>query len=250
MSLRGLGIFNSEGNHVTGETHFLKFLAKNLKIRTILEVGANDGGDTVEIRSYFPKATIYSFEPHPLTFKLLQEKAKVLNNKPFNYAVGSGLGKVLLWDFADDADLKHLQPTSALASLNKDVIEGFHKQKAQSFEVKQITLDSFAKKHGIKEIDFLKVDTEGHEYEVFKGAIKLIKENKIHVIQFEFNEMNAFGKIFMKDFVDLLSGYTFYRLMPNGFMALGAYRPITHEIFGFQNIVAVSKKYSKLFEEK
>lgn len=249
MSLRGLGVFNSEGNASTGETHFLQYLAKKIKVKTIFDVGANDGGYATEVRSYFPKAEIYSFEPHPLTFKLLQEKAKTYNLKTYNYAVGSGSERVLLWDFADDAALKDTQPTSALASIHKDVIENFHHQKAQSFEVKQIKLDSFVKKNKINEIDFLKIDTEGYEYEVLKGAKKLIEESRIHVIQFEFNEMNAYGKIFLKDFVDILDGYTFYRLMPKGFMALKTYRPITHEIFGFQNIIAVSKKYQKYFSE-
>lgn len=249
MSLRGLGVFNSEGNHITGESYFLKYLSEHMNIRIIFDIGANDGGYATEVRTYFPKAKIFAFEPHPLTFQALKETSNRNNLTSYNYAVGGTNGKLLLWDFADDAELKYTQPSSTLASVHRDVIEDFHKQKAQSFTVKQITIDSFIKKNDIKEIDFLKIDTEGSEYDVLLGASEAIKKNKIHIIQFEFNEMNAYSKRFFKDFIDLLPGYKFYRLMPKGILPLGKYRPSTHELYGFQNIVAVSGKYSEKVDQ-
>lgn len=248
-SLRGIGVFNSEGPEVTGESHLLKVLNKKISLKTIFDVGANDGGFSREIRDYFPKATIYAFEPHPKTFLLLKKISKEVDIKVYNVALGSKLGNVTLWDFADDAKLKHTQPTSTLASVYEDVIREFHKQRAQGFKVKQITIDNFLKRGGgIKNIDFLKIDTEGSEYDVLRGAIETIRNNKINIIQFEFNEMNAYAKVFFKDFINLLSNYYFYRIMPRGLLQLEDYKPSTHEIFGFQNILAVLPKYKKIID--
>ena len=103
------------------------------------------------------------------------------------------------------------------------------------------TLDNFAKKEKIKKIDFLKIDIEGNELSVLEGAKNLIKGNKISLIEFEFNEMNAYSRTFFKDFINLLPNFKFYRIMPKGLYKLGPYKPITHEIFAFQNILAVKK---------
>lgn len=240
ISLRGLGILNSEGNNWTGEDYFLESFEDRNKVKVVLDVGSNTDAYGF---NYFSKAKIYCFEPHPETFKkfenIWRSKKRV---KGFHYAVSNKLGKVKLWDFAQDAELKNLQPTSQLSSVYKPIINNLHKQKSQSYEVKTITIDEFVKKQKISEIDLLKIDTEGHEYSVLQGAKKTLKENKIKVIQFEFNEMNVYSRTFMKDFIDLLSNYDLYRLLPNGKVSLKDYRPITHEIFGFQNIIGYLKK--------
>lgn len=237
LSLRGLGILNSEGNDWTGENYFLKMLAGKHKIKTVFDVGSNTDAYGYE---YFPRAKIYTFEPHPLTFKKFKKKWRTKTRvKGFNFAVSNKTGKTKLWDFADDAELKHTQPTSQLSTIYKPIMKQLHKQKAQSYDVKTITIDDFVKKQKIKQIDLLKIDAEGHEYQVLQGAKKAIKEKKIKIIQFEFNEMNVFSKKFMIDFIKLLPNYDFYRLLPKGMVSLKNYRPISHEIFGFQNIVAI-----------
>lgn len=45
----------------------------------------------------------------------------------------------------------------------------------------------------------------------------------------------------MKDFYDILPQYDFYRLLPKYLMPLGEYRALTHEIFAYQNIVAIRR---------
>ena len=53
--------------------------------------------------------------------------------------------------------------------------------------------------------------------------------------------MNVVSRVYMLDFMKLLNNYDFYRLLPNSMYPLNDYRPLTHEIFGFQNIVAIRK---------
>ncbi len=239
LSLRGIGILNSEGDDVTGETSFLKHLATTNQIKTVIDVGANlkvYGEDELK------ETRIFAFEPNPTIFKALKKKRHSKLVRIFPNAVSYKNGTSKLWDFADDAELKSTQPTSTLGSLNRKVIEKLHGQKAQSFSVKTITLDTFCQQHKIDSIDLLKIDVEGHELQVLKGAKTLLRQQRIGIIQFEFNEMQVFEGVFFRDFVELLKDFTFYRLLPNGLFPLGEYRPLTHEIFGFQNVVAVSKK--------
>lgn len=246
ISLRSLGILNSESPEATGEDRFLSKLSELWKPKVIFDVGSNTDAFGYQ---YFKKSTIYSIEPHPETYKKLKIKfSKIKRIKKINLAISDKNTTSYLWDFADDAELKNTQPTSQLSSLNKEVITNIHKQKAKKFKVKVMTLEKLTEKLKVDHIDFLKIDTEGNELKVLKGCKKLIENNNIKVIQFEFNEMNAITRTFFYDFVKILKNYEFYRILPNSLLHLKEYRPLTHEIFGFQNIVAINKQEKKLIE--
>lgn len=239
LSLRGIGVLNSEGPEITGEQWLLDTLAQSHLVKTIVDVGANtEAYGAKEI----PEAQVYAFEPHPHTFQKLKTAVRKLRQKNvqlFQAALSHKSGSLKLWDFADTAELKSTQPTSTLASLDRSVIEKLHGQKAQGFVVKLETLDTVAKRLKLARIDLLKIDTEGHEYQVLQGAKHLLAAHKIKIVQFEFNEMNVFSRSYLRDFIELLPQHTFCRLMPQGLFPLGKYRPLTHEIFGFQNVIAI-----------
>ncbi len=240
LMLRGMGVLNSDGDDVTGENWLLKRLSKS-NIKTLIDVGAN-----VAIYGFerLPDTTrFFAFEPNPETFALLESKKYPKRVELYQHAVGNAEKKIKLYDFADDAELKSSQPTATLASVNRQVIEEFHHQKAKSYLVPQITLDSFLKQKKVTSIDLLKIDVEGYELAVLQGANQLLAEQKIDLIQFEFNEMHVYHRVFFKDFIDKLHNYTLYRLGPNGLLPLPNYRPLTHEIFAFQNILAISNRH-------
>jgi hypothetical protein len=75
---------------------------------------------------------------------------------------------------------------------------------------------------------------------VLHGAEGLLKTGRIKIIQFEFNEMNLVSRVFMRDFVELLQDYKFFRLLPSGMLSL-SYTPLTSELFAYQNIIAISR---------
>jgi FkbM family methyltransferase len=246
LALRGLGVLNSEGPKATGEAWLCRTLNQEMQVLTIVDVGANL--DIFGI-SEFSKADIYACEPHPKTFsKMRQEfaaKTKRGHLHLINMALSDRSGTANLWDFADDATLKHTQPTSTLSSLQRGVIEDIHKQKAQGYKVKVTTLDELASNLDIQHIDILKIDTEGNELKVLEGGKNILKQKKVEVILFEFNEMNVISRTFFYDFVKLLPDYRFFRLLPSGLIPITEYRPLTHEIFGFQNVLCVRKELSK-----
>ena len=53
------------------------------------------------------------------------------------------------------------------------------------YQVATITLDNFIKKNEIRSIDVLKIDIEGSEYELLKGAKTTLKNNKVKIILVE-----------------------------------------------------------------
>jgi len=60
------------------------------------------------------------------------------------------------------------------------------------FKVQTITLDNFCKKKKINKIELLKIDTEGHEFDVLKSGKKILKNTKI--IQLEIMDKKNFLK--------------------------------------------------------
>jgi len=233
LSLKGLGLGNYRGFEVSGESHLLKkvlpTLIKNDK-PVIFDIGAGRGNYSLELIKRFPKARIFSFEPHPKNFEALA-KVAMGRFKTYNMALGDVTRNLTLYDRASTDG-------SNKASLYKEVISEIHKQQVVSVEVSVGTLENFVKNEGIDYIDYLKVDTEGNDLAVLRGAECLFKANKIGCVQFEFNEMNVMSRVFFRDFRIFLKGYTFFRLLPKGLLRLSD-SLLTTEIFTYQNILAV-----------
>ena len=234
LSLKNIGVLNYENNNVSGETYFLKKYVSKIKNGVIFDVGANVGDYSKLLRELNKEVEIYSFEPHPITFKKLLENTKRLNIKTYNLGVGSKDGILRLYDYADSDGSSH-------ASLYREVIEEIHKGKVIEHEVKIIDLDKFVVEHGIDRVNLLKIDTERNELNILKGFEKFISQNKVNMIHFEFNEMNTISRVFFKDFWQFLPNYNFYRMLKDGLMPIKNYNPVFCEIFGYQNIVAILK---------
>lgn len=229
LSIRGLGILNYQTVSLSGERYFLAKTLKDKFSPIIFDVGANIGNYTSMIRDFSPKAIIYCFEPHPLNLVKLRNKQE-LCAKVIGCAVGECSGYMELFDYADDDGSSH-------ASVYREVIEEIHCSYSVSHTVEVITLDEYCIANNIQHIDLLKIDTEGHELAVLSGAKNLISDQRIDIIHFEFNEMNIISRVFLRDFCSLLKGFTFYRLLPKGWIPLKCNG--LDEIFAFQNIVAV-----------
>ena len=77
------------------------------------------------------------------------------------------------------------------------------------YTVPTITLDSFVKKNKIRSIDILKIDIEGSEYELFKGAKNALKTNKIKIILVEIIDKKKYHNIKEKKILDMLKKRNF-----------------------------------------
>jgi len=233
------GISKWKNDSTSGELYLIKtFLPKHFKRDNLVlfDVGANVGNYTLKLQKYFPNSKIYAFEPNPKTFDLLVQSTQQFSNVfPEKVGLSDKNETSKIYSYASEEASEH-------ASLYKDVISDLHHDNdIASFEIALEKLDDFCANNHIEKIDFLKIDTEGHELSVFNGAKKFIDNKLIEVIQFEFNEMNVISRTFLKDFYDIASkNYDFYRLDSRKLLSLGAYSAI-NEIFQFQNIILIRK---------
>jgi FkbM family methyltransferase len=234
LSMTGIGILNYENDRVSGEKAFIKYMkTRNLfKDGVILDVGANIGNYAIMLRENDISLPIFAFEPHPVAFKKLEQAASAHHFIPVKRGAGAVSATAVIYDYAGNGGSEH-------ASMYKEVISDLHNGKVEEVSIDLVSIDHFVEENKFTKIALLKIDTEGHELNVLKGAKDTIARGLVDVIQIEFNEMNVISRTFFRDIIDILPGYDFYRLLPDGLVALGVYRIQDFEIFAFQNIVAI-----------
>jgi FkbM family methyltransferase len=152
-------------------------------IDVFFDVGANEGGTIHRARDRFKNCKITAFEPHPKTFLELTENMKEFRNVELaNLALGAEVGNKVMFEYE----------SSALYSLLPDAqfVVRFGNKEARQIEVRCTTLDRFCSDHNIKQIDVLKIDTEGFDFDVLKGASSMLAQQAINFIYFEFNDIS------------------------------------------------------------
>lgn len=93
-----------------------------------------------------------------------------------------------------------------------------HGAAAATETVRTTTLDAYAAEAGIPCFALVKIDTEGHDLAVLRGARGLLAGHRIAVVQFEYNHRWVFARAFLRDAFDLLAdhGYQVGKLTPMG----------------------------------
>ena len=133
--------------------------------RTYIDVGASIGNTCIPLIHEFNK--IVAFEPNPYSFEKLKTNEKI---KIYNIALSNKKGMAKL------AVPFHNPEHGSIAEKRKKL----WKDTTASYDVITETLDSF----NLQDVDFLKVDVEQGELEVFQGSIQTIKQSK-PMIMFE-----------------------------------------------------------------
>jgi len=239
LSVRGLGLLNFGDDQASGEWHMVtRFLPTRVRSRppTFVDVGANRGNYSALLLSAFPDAVIHAFEPHPDSYSRLQARFGSGSVTCHQTALGEAPGTVKLYDHQDATGSEH-------ASVHSEVFSEIYKHAHTGRDVQIETLDDVAAREGVTRIDFLKIDTEGHELAVLQGARQLLESGRIECIQLEFNELNVISRVFFRDFRKQLPGFDFYRLLPSGLLPLSD-KPLQTELFGYQNILAVRRNHA------
>ena len=233
MSARALGLHNYSAARIAGERYAIQLGVDGKTAPIVFDVGANEGQWTADVLLQSSTARIHAFEPQArLAAQVAEMHPKVIVN---NMALGDVSGTLDLCDYAGHSGSQH-------ASLLKGVIDGIHHGTASYVPVPVTTLDEYCTQRGVEQIDLLKIDVEGFELKVLHGARRLLEEDRLNVIQFEFNEMNVIGGTFLNDFVSCLrDSHQLYRLLPHGLLPLRTGSHWLNEQFIYQNIIALRK---------
>jgi FkbM family methyltransferase len=203
----------------------------------LFDVGANVGDYALMLARHLPGA-VYAFEPAPATFGVLTQRAAAHPSiRPFAIAFSDEEGSSELFTYSVDgvedpciSSIDRRRPTAVLK------IDTLAREPIQLR-----TIDSFCAEHAIAAIDFLKLDVEGHELAVLRGAERMLRSGAISMIQFEFGPANIYSRTFLYDFWELLSGeYDLFRIIPRGIVPITAYGEHL-EVFLTTNYLAVRK---------
>jgi hypothetical protein len=70
---------------------------------------------------------------------------------------------------------------------------------------------------GVAEIDLLKLDVEGHEFDILEGVERMLSQQNIRFISFEFGGANIDTRTYFQDYFYLFKKYDYniYRILPN-----------------------------------
>jgi FkbM family methyltransferase len=177
----------------------LKIIKKHLKnkINVYVDVGAHNGEMIKIITKEFIVNKVLAFEPNPDCFLRLKKLKK--NNKLsiFKLALSDkrGFDYLKIGHISSMSTLNNINNQSNYTKLKKIIMSIFYfdnKIYKKRIKIKKDLLSSILSKSKIIGIDLLKIDTEGHEFNVLKGAKNFLKN--INLLLFEFHYDNSIIK--------------------------------------------------------
>jgi FkbM family methyltransferase len=169
--LRRLGVNLCGTDHLGVDVELdLQRLTAAEPLRMIFDVGGNFGQSAIRFSRAFPKARILSFEPVPGSFRKLQANIAGLGGiEAFNHGFGDVPGSFEI----------QIQPNAGGNTLVGTA------SPLGSVQIRLETLDAFSVKKGVEGIDLLKIDVEGYELQVLRGAVGMLARGAVRHVYAE-----------------------------------------------------------------
>lgn len=148
----------------------------------IIDVGANGGMHTIPLAKNLESGKVISIEPEPKNFRILKKNIKLNKLKnviPLKIACSDKDGKSYL--YLDEGCMGG----------HTIILEGYKQRK---IEIKTARLDNLLRKLKIDKIALMKVDVEGAESLVLKGAKETIKKYHPEIV-FEAQNEDCLDKV-------------------------------------------------------
>jgi FkbM family methyltransferase len=141
-------------------------------LKMVFDVGANVGDMTMSMCKWFPDATVHAFEPYSKTFEILRTRVEA---SPYRDRVR--LHNLGFYDKKGTAPLHvtSFHGANSLVAVSPAYhVFNPHIREEGSEDVQLVRLDDFVAEAGITQIDLMKVDVEGAEFEVFAGGVSTL----------------------------------------------------------------------------
>lgn len=168
-------VLSAVGIHLTKNQKYdalsSRIMRKTISSNSVcVDVGCHKGEVLDEMIKYAPEGIFYAFEPIPSMFNILQSK----------YGVNVNLFPFALSDQNGETQFQHVVSNPAYSGIKRRTYEG--EEEINVIHVIQKRLDDIIPEKS--KVDFIKIDVEGAEMQVLKGAQNTIKRSK-PVIVFE-----------------------------------------------------------------
>lgn len=200
----GLRIYRSRRTkHADAEISRLRSWAPG---DVIFDVGANDGRSISRLRQHIPDPEIYAFEPVSSAFEKLVQRSEHLDNVHcFRLALGAESGQREI--YVNEIDAMSSFYSEWGNSIGPEWATAVGKE-----TVEVATVDEVMEDQGVDFIHLLKIDTEGHDLEVLKGAQAALASSRIAIIQVEIRfDMPGLGLHHFRRYLEP-AGYHLYGL--------------------------------------
>lgn len=157
------------------EAEYLRALKRFLPLerqRTLLDVGANVGTHSVAFARDF--RDVHAFEPNPALWPSFERHVE-LNKlaKVRLHKVGLGLSDATLPFYLTERDNLGLGTAA--------IDQAYDVPLQQAGTISVVNGDSYVARHGIDDIDFVKIDVQGLEMQVIRGLAETLKKHRPYV---------------------------------------------------------------------
>jgi len=229
--------FDNSDCQTNGEFALLRCLIKPGDV--VFDIGANTGWWSNCVLSDVGRVHLYSFEPVTDTFAVLKSNLGRSGAHLHNIAISANNGSKTFYYYNQTSKLARL---SSFYRRNPAVEQQFNMEPVP-ISVQAQTLDSFCEKHSISRVDFVKIDTEGAELDVLRGAAGLLRAHRVKILQFEYGGTYPDAGITLQQVCRLLSshGYVIFRILPDGLVHMANWRD-SLENNRYSNYLAVSSR--------
>ena len=160
--------------------HDLPILAGTNK-PIIFDIGANKGQTVEMMLRIFRQPRIYSFEPSPKLADALKSRFAPQGITIEEIAMGATMEERSFIHYTNNELSSFLELTSTPSNPFATVAEDIRQTVSVS------TVDHYCGQTGISNLDILKIDTQGFDLEVLKGAIGMLSRACVQVVQVEIN---------------------------------------------------------------
>ena len=241
LTLDAKGFKNYGDFNRTGEKKFIRLIKDQINLS--LDIGANVGNYTKLILQE-TNSKVISFEPLPDAYRELEVLKKDFKDRleTFNIAISNENKK---------QDLYFGNRKSEKASLMKNLekLSFIEKTNINKISVEVKKLDDLKDIIKNQIIDFIKIDTEGYEFEVLDGAKYLLKEHQPKFIQIEFNWHQLLKGQTLYKLSSMIDFSDIFRILPhgNGLIQIDPSRP-ENNIYHLSNYIFIRKDISKNYK--
>lgn len=157
------------------EKQYIHFLAENIPENgLLLDLGANIGSICIPVSKLRPDIKIIAVEASPRVFSYLEYNVglnECANIFLENYALSSTDGEKIAFYSPEE-------------KFGKGSMSPVFTDKAEYVDT--VTVDSLLIRYNFKKVDFIKIDVEGYEANVFSGAKEILSGQDAPAILFEF----------------------------------------------------------------